>query len=74
MAFTIRESELHTESLLSEDIDVTLTLRSSSGKGKAGRKGESGLKDCGDSRVGDGGSKLKLWVESVLLWPLERCH
>lgn len=69
-------SELHTESLLSEDIDVTLILRTSSGKGKADRKGDgdSGLRDWGDSRVGEGGSKLRLWVESVLLWPLERCH
>lgn len=76
MAFTIGESVLHTESLLSEDIDVTLTLRTSSGKDKAGRKGdgENGLRDWGDSRVGEGGSKLRLWVESVLLWPLERCH
>ena len=75
--FTIGVSELHTETLLSRQGDVTLTLRTSSGDGKADGKGdrESGVSDWGDSGVGEGErvSKLRLWVESVLLWPLVRC-
>lgn len=76
---TIGVSMLQTESLLSEEKDVTLILRTSSGEGKAGGKGdgesgESGLRDWGGSRVGEGGSKLRLCIESVLLWPLARCH
>lgn len=67
-------SKLHTETLLSQEGDVTLTLRTCSGDGKADVKGESGVKDWGDSGVGEGGSKLKLWAESVLLWPLVRCY
>lgn len=76
LPLTIGLSMLHTESLLSEEKDVTLILRTSSGEGKEGWKGdgESGPRDWGDSRVGEGGSKLRLWVESVLLWPLARCH
>lgn len=65
---TIGAPELHTETLLSGVGDVTLTLRTSSGDGKADGKGEteSWVRD----EEGDRGSKL--WVESVLLWPLVR--
>lgn len=57
---TIGASDLHTDTLLSKVGDVTLILRTSSGEGKADWKGEmeSGVRDWGDSRVGDGGSKF----------------
>ena len=69
-------SELHTETLLSKEGDVTLTLRTTSGEGKADERGdgENGARDWGDSGVGEEGSKPRLCVESVLLWPLVRCH
>lgn len=72
---TIGVSELHTETLPSTG-DVTLTLRTSSGEGKADGKGdkERGVRDWGVIRVGEGGSKFKLRVESVLLWPLACCY
>lgn len=72
---TIGASDLHTETLLSWVGDVTLTLRTSSGEGKADEKGvrERGVRDWGDSRVGDGGSKVGLCAESVRLWPLLCC-
>lgn len=57
---------------------MTLTLRTCSGEGRADGNGdrESGVRDWGDSGVGEGerGSKLRLWAESVLLWPLVRCQ
>lgn len=77
-SLTIGVSKLHIASFPSKDGDVTLTLRTVSGEGKADGKGdrESGVRDWGDSRVGAGegerGSKLRLCVESVLLWPLVR--
>lgn len=52
---------------------VTPTRRTSSGSGEADRKGDSGPGNWGDSRVGEGGSELRLQVESVLLWPAVRC-
>lgn len=66
---TIDASDLHTNTLLSRGGDVTLILRTVSGEGKADGKGEmeSGVRDWGDSRVGDVGSMLRLWAESVLL-------
>lgn len=74
-SLTIGASDLHTETLLSKEGDVTLILRTSSGEGKADENGEmeSGVRDWGDSRVGDRGSKFRLWAESVLLWPLVCC-
>lgn len=71
---TIEASELHIETLFSAEGDVTLILRTSSGDGTADGNGdmESGVRDWGDSSVeGERGSRL--WVESVLLWPLVRC-
>lgn len=74
---TICVSELHTDGLLSSVGDVTLALRTASGDGNAEGKGdsESGVRDRGDSGVeaGERGSKIKLWEESVLRWPLPRC-
>lgn len=74
-SLTSGASDLHTGALLSSVGDVTLILRTSSGDGKAGGKGERerGVRDWGDSRVGDGGSKFRLCAESVRLWPLFRC-
>lgn len=71
---TIGASDLHTETLLSLVGDVTLTLRTASGEGKADEKGEreTGVRDWGDSRVGDEGSQDRLCAESVRLWPLVR--
>lgn len=61
-SLTIGASDRHTETLLSSLAEVTLTLRTSSGDGKAEGKGERerGVLDWGDSRVGDGGSMLRL--------------
>lgn len=70
-SLTIGASDLHTETLLSKVGEVTLILRTSSGEGKADGKGEmeSGVGDWGDC-----GSKERLWVESVRLWPLVDCY
>lgn len=53
-----------------------MTLRTSSGEGKADGKGdrESGVRHWGDSVVGEGERGSKLRLESVLLWPLVRFH
>lgn len=66
---TIVASDLHTDTLLSRPGEVTLILRTISGEGKVDGKGEmeSGVRDWGDSKVGDGGSMIRLWAESVLL-------
>lgn len=64
-------SFLHANSFLSGGGEVTLTLRCSSGEGKAEEKGERerGVRDCGDR-----GSRLTLCAESVLLWPWADCE
>lgn len=64
---TFGDSELHTKDFLSGPGDVTLTLRASSGEGGAGWKGDCRGED------GEGGSRLRLWVESLLLWPFGVC-
>lgn len=68
-SLTIGASDLHAGALLSSTGDVTLILRTSSGEGKADGNGEMerGVRDWGDSTVGDGGSKFRLWAESVRL-------
>lgn len=66
-------SEL-SQALLSAVGDVTLTVLTSSGEGKAGRPKKEGVagkvggpEKGGDIRDGDGGSMIRLWFESVRL-------
>lgn len=64
-------SELQNDTVLSRLGEVTLILRTSSGEGKAEGK-SGGPEKKGEVGSGEGGSRL--WVESVRLWPLVRCH